>query len=109
MFVAGITAAAEHFIRNNPEHVYFYVFDLITSRNMFRQVFNMSTLLVGACHADELGYLFDFKMLQNLPIKPGSMEDLAIRRIVHLWGNFVKYGNPTPKGNSLNFEWKPAI
>lgn len=75
---------------------------------MFRRLFNISRELVGASHSDEMGYLYDFEFLRDPPIEIGSIEDIAIRRMVSLWGNFVIYGNPTPKGNKLNFQWKPA-
>merc|ERR1712212_1276475 len=44
----------------------------------------------GVTHADELLYLFSF---------PGALEGQQIvvkDRMVKLWTNFAKYGNPTP-------------
>lgn len=35
---------------------------------------------------------------------------MGIRRMVKMWTNFAKYGNPTPNLNDrlLNVQWKPA-
>lgn len=108
MFTVGITALAEHFMRSNPEKTYFYVFDLVARRNLYRYLFNLSTLLIGASHADELGYLYESELLKDIPIETGSVEDVAIKRMTNLWGNFVIYGDPTPIRNKLNFKWKAA-
>jgi carboxylesterase type B len=70
------------------------------SRNLLR--------VVGCFHYDEIGYLW--KNFLTPEIKPGSIEDLSIRRFVRLWTNFAKYGNPTPDKNDklLNVIWKPV-
>lgn len=39
-------------------------------------------------------------------IIPGSVEDLAIDRMVELWTNFAKFGDPSPSVTA-SFEWKP--
>ncbi|XP_050507406.1 pyrethroid hydrolase Ces2e-like [Diabrotica virgifera virgifera] len=49
----------------------------------------------GVGHTEDLGYLFDYNIT-------GSNEDyLARERMVRLWTNFIKYGDPTPKRESL--------
>lgn len=40
-------------------------------------------------------------------IEEGSVEDLAIKRMVNMWTNFAIYGNPTPD-SSEGFVWEPA-
>lgn len=58
----------------------------------------------GASHADELGYLF------KTPITPkyldrNGIELKTVRRMVRLWTNFAKTGNPNPVEEVL---WKPV-
>ncbi|XP_056641583.1 uncharacterized protein LOC130448317 [Diorhabda sublineata] len=49
----------------------------------------------GVGHTEELGYLFDLG-------HSGSEADYLTRdRLVRLWTNFCKYGNPTPQQDSL--------
>ncbi|XP_050507408.1 juvenile hormone esterase [Diabrotica virgifera virgifera] len=49
----------------------------------------------GVGHTEDLAYIFDYN-------KKGSEEDyLARERTVRLWANFIKYGDPTPKRESL--------
>lgn len=66
-------------------------------------------IVVGACHADDIGYLFknDF----TIDLSPDSPEIMAVRRLVRLWTNFAKYGNPTPDGQDflLNNIYWPSV
>lgn len=59
-----------------------------------------------ATHGDQGGYLF--LPMPNVPIISGSKEDIAIRRYIKFWGNFVKYGNPTPNQEDFGLIWKPV-
>lgn len=60
----------------------------------------------GVCHADDLGYLF--RTFFTPKFVEGSKEVETVRRLVTMWTNFAKYGNPTPEGNSLNITWNAA-
>lgn len=65
----------------------------------------------GAVHADDLGYFFDNNFnpqAEHTPINPGSIEEKAINRYIRLWGNFLKFGNPTPNPNEFYLTWKPV-
>nr|XP_023028102.1 esterase E4-like [Leptinotarsa decemlineata] len=64
--------------------------------------------IVGAAHADEISHLF--KPLVNLPIVEGSEEDSYVKKLVKLWTNFAKFGNPTPKKDVTldNVIWEPV-
>lgn len=60
------------------------------------------------CHGDDLGYLL--KSMVTPEIVPNSIEDIGLRRIVKMWTNFAKTGNPTPaEADSLiNVKWRAA-
>lgn len=75
--------------------------------------------MVGACHADELGYLFKPRPPSELQVelqlqpkeeKSGSPEEIVTKRLTKLWTNFAKFGNPNPKSKDelINVEWEPV-
>lgn len=62
--------------------------------------------LIGTGHDEELHYLF-----RILNITTEKQYDFTIReRLVLLWTNFAKYGNPTPKPDPIleNVMWPPV-
>lgn len=89
--------------------VYFYRFSMSSKMNFVKSLNPKTQNRPGASHADDLFYLFN---AHSLPaIEPGSLEDRCIERMVRLWTNFAKYGNPTPKAKLdgvINVEWPLA-
>lgn len=108
MFTAGIIALAHQIARTCPEPVYLCEFDVVGSRNLLRKLMKMSPKLRGACHGDDMGYIFGNAILDDEPLVPGSLEDVTLKRSVKFWTNFTKCGNPTPHNEELNFIWKPV-
>ncbi|KAJ8920365.1 hypothetical protein NQ315_005229 [Exocentrus adspersus] len=96
-FARPIQEAARLFSRHTD--VYFYRF---SHEGSLFGVRNRTVSGVG--HTEDLGYLFDFG-------HEGSAEDYLTRnRVVKLWTNFAKSGNPTPVRDPLlqNIQWTPA-
>lgn len=64
--------------------------------------------VVGASHADDLGYLF--KTVLTPDLEPGSIEDVSVRKLTKIWTTFAKYGNPNSTGREpvVDIEWKPV-
>ncbi|XP_073834277.1 venom carboxylesterase-6 [Musca autumnalis] len=61
----------------------------------------------GACHAEELQYLFPIAHSLFVSASP-TESDLKVREIMlSLWVNFAKTSNPTPKESNLT-TWEPA-
>ncbi|XP_050438029.1 juvenile hormone esterase-like [Adelges cooleyi] len=58
--------------------------------------------LKGACHGDEMWYLFFGKFIALMP-KPNSKELSVCRTMCKLWTNFAKTGNPN--SSDLNVKW----
>jgi len=59
---------------------------------------------LGACHADDLMYLFQVTPLVNLI--PSSLDIRVSRDMVKMWANFAKNGDPNDEdGDRI---WKPA-
>ncbi|CAG9814179.1 unnamed protein product [Phaedon cochleariae] len=103
-FIAGIIASAMQHAKSSKNPVYLYRMDLDTDIN-FSKVSENIREYPGMSHADDLGYIFNITC--NPDMKIGEVEEKAMRRVVELWTNFAKYGNPTPEGNKLNVQWKP--
>ncbi|GBP73547.1 Esterase FE4 [Eumeta japonica] len=59
----------------------------------------------GACHADELFYLFDCEMVKDTVHEDKNLHQL-VYTITKLWTNFAKHGNKIPD-NTLDVQWAP--
>ncbi|CAH1376599.1 unnamed protein product, partial [Tenebrio molitor] len=91
IFLYGIYQTVINQFRLNKCPSYLYRVSLITKLNLLKEVSARSRNLlrvVGCFHYDEIGYLW--KNFLTPEIKPGSIEDLSIRRFVRLWTNFAK-------------------
>ncbi|XP_063705334.1 esterase E4-like [Culicoides brevitarsis] len=63
-----------------------------------------------AMHGDDLGYLFVpfFEDISGYSFNASSPEVIVSQRMVEMWTNFVKFGNPTPAINDvITTKWRP--
>lgn len=67
-------------------------FDVDGELNMFKKLVKKCAKLKGACHADDLFYLFNTEYHE--PPKPDSEEFLTIQRFVGMLTSFAINGNP---------------
>jgi len=109
MYLHGIVESVRlHSAANATAYLYRFSFD--GALNLMKRL--TSTNIPGACHGDEMGYLFYVgKLISNSLLKASSPEIQVIQRMVLMWTNFAKYGNPTPPGpkNSvLGINWQPV-
>ncbi|XP_071054227.1 juvenile hormone esterase-like [Onthophagus taurus] len=97
--------AVKHFkTLQNP--IYFFKFAFDGQLNLYKKLQGVD--FPGASHSDELCYLF--KMSKNPPVEENSYEDKTIQRMVKLWTNFARNGNPNNLDDEnalINIEWKP--
>ncbi|XP_072396452.1 carboxylic ester hydrolase-like [Diabrotica undecimpunctata] len=80
--------------------VYFYVFSY---KGLLGDGANGTFKGVG--HGEDLGFFF------NSPNDPGTKSDELVRsRLITMWTNFAKYGEPTPKKDGLlqNVIWQKS-
>ncbi|XP_067007348.2 bile salt-activated lipase isoform X2 [Anabrus simplex] len=64
--------------------------------------------LKGVCHAEELGYLWYIKLLPYQQYPQSSPEMETVNRMVTMWTNFAKTGEPTPEETELlPINWEP--
>nr|AQY62713.1 carboxylesterase [Cnaphalocrocis medinalis] len=89
--------------RSSP--VYFFEFAYDGGLNYLKKKYNIHHK--GACHGDEGGYLLKSEILRNS--KVSKTDELVRNRLVEMWTNFAKYGNPTPQVNELlPIKWEPV-
>ncbi|CAH0761910.1 unnamed protein product [Diatraea saccharalis] len=91
-------------VSNKP--IYYYKFDYVGELNWSKKLLS-SLGLHHAGHMDELGYLFKNEIMKDVEPTP---QDLKMReRMVRMWTNFAKSGNPTPEENYyLTVTWLPV-
>ncbi|CRL07130.1 CLUMA_CG020125, isoform A [Clunio marinus] len=108
MFVRGMTNAVKFHAKFTPNATFVYRFAYDGALGLYKRILNVNR--PGICHGDELGYLFYFGIF-NVKLDPLSSEIITKQRMVKMWTNFVKYGDPTPLGNgdeSLSIKWEPV-
>ncbi|XP_026805381.1 esterase FE4-like isoform X2 [Rhopalosiphum maidis] len=95
-----------HSIIQNISPVFCYEFkfdgEINACKNILFSLRPTFQLLKGACHADELSYLFYGRLFGFAP-KANSPELKMCRILSKLWTNFAKTGNPNSQ--DLSFEW----
>ncbi|XP_013097162.2 juvenile hormone esterase isoform X1 [Stomoxys calcitrans] len=108
MFVHGIMRTVRNHAKYSNMPVYMYRFSFDGALGLYKRMLGLQR--PGVCHGDELGYLFKFGFF-NLSLDPKSMEVLVKNRMVRMWTNFAKYGNPTPSNlndDLLTTSWLPV-
>ncbi|XP_055612208.1 esterase B1-like [Uranotaenia lowii] len=87
---------------------YHYRFTFDGRFSIIKRLFN-ETKAKGACHGDDVFYMFSPTCLPNLPEE--SPECRVRETFVKLWTNFARFGNPTPEAvntGGIGFQWKPV-
>ncbi|KAK5647001.1 hypothetical protein RI129_005465 [Pyrocoelia pectoralis] len=105
-------AATDSLIKMHTEYgkhpVYFYVFGYqgyASYANAYKDVADHYNY--GACHCDELLYLFAHAIFPTQTMKEEDKRTMDI--MVALWTNFAKTGNPTPPEEMLlTVKWSPV-
>lgn len=85
--------------------IYFYRFSAETDLNFSKK---FSDGFTGAGHCDEVDYIFKSGLSPD--IVPNSPEEIGMNRMVKLWTNFAKRGDPNPvkRDPEINVVWKPV-
>ncbi|CAK9802973.1 hypothetical protein ANTPLA_LOCUS3396 [Anthophora plagiata] len=62
----------------------------------------------GVSHFDDIPYIWRSNQIV-VPTDPNDPYYQYMHKMVSLWTNFAKYGNPTPEGDSpINITWTPS-
>ncbi|XP_017489752.1 PREDICTED: esterase B1-like isoform X1 [Rhagoletis zephyria] len=88
--------------------IFFYRYDYCGGRDLYKRFFQLEQI-PGACHGDELHYLF-----QTPGVDPRKFEECDrqnIKRLSALWANFARHNMPTPPESPFTKElgciWTP--
>ncbi|XP_063830756.1 acetylcholinesterase-like [Ostrinia nubilalis] len=101
------------YAKRTESPLYYYHFDYISDLNEIKNdLMNYVTTEYGtwgAAGGDELCYLFHCPALKQLYLKHNksmSEEIIIQRKLVKMWTNFAKYGDPTPEHDAdLGLRW----
>ncbi|XP_076623387.1 juvenile hormone esterase-like isoform X2 [Colletes latitarsis] len=107
VFKAPIDLTREFIEQNNDGHpIYFYQVSY-NSPYVFHHLFNVSK--EGTGHYDDVSLIFNMKQL-HAPTDPKHPHNQFRSKVVALWTNFAKYGNPTPQGDKElgSVIWEPS-
>ncbi|XP_026477127.1 carboxylesterase 4A-like [Ctenocephalides felis] len=98
MFVVGIDNTVKLQSETSSTPIYYYKFSFDGDLNLAKALLFIK--YKGACHTDELFYLFKVAGLP-LPLLPINPAAITLRRMVRMWTNFSKSGKPTPYRETL--------
>ncbi|XP_048507575.1 esterase FE4-like isoform X2 [Athalia rosae] len=107
-FTFGLHKVVETQQKTKKAPCYIYKLSYDTTQSLGKCLSNSS--YEGVAHGDEIPYLFNVQITgDRLVHKPGTQEKIVSDRMVKLWTNFAKHGNPTPETNDLiNVKWLPV-
>lgn len=106
-FMKDINAAVKKIAAVSTSPVYYYEFSFDGPFGIIKRLLGAEKL-PGAAHADDLGYLFQMLLTSRIILGPSDPAILTQSRMVKLWTNFAKSGNPTPAEDPLlNVTWAP--
>ncbi|PZC76535.1 hypothetical protein B5X24_HaOG200134 [Helicoverpa armigera] len=95
---------SEIVINKTSAPIYHYYFNYSGGRNFLKYVAGYGNE-PGACHGDEIMYLFNG---QVWPFIVSKNDRKLIDWMTRMWTNFAKYGDPTPTANDLPVRWNPS-
>ncbi|KAL0809376.1 hypothetical protein ABMA28_011574 [Loxostege sticticalis] len=96
----------KYLVQVSKKPIYYYKFDYVGELNLTKKLLD-SLGLNHAGHMDELGYLFSNELLKD--VEPTTLDVKMRERMVRLWTNFAKSGNPTPEENHyITVTWLPV-
>nr|WGO51717.1 putative antennal esterase CXE18 [Ectropis grisescens] len=95
---------SEIMVKKIKSPVYNYYFDYSGGRNFLKYLTGNKNES-GACHADELLYLFRGDMW---PFPIDKRDRKMIYYMTKMWTDFAKYSNPTPDSSDVPVKWTPT-
>ena len=110
MFIHGIDQTARMHSQRQSQPVYYYRFSFVGSLNLMRNLLLIPREYEGAVHADDLFYMFSVTRIPP-PLSPTNEAITTRRRMVRMWGNFAKTGNPTSSFDLVigSTNWPPVF
>ncbi|XP_020282812.1 esterase E4-like [Pseudomyrmex gracilis] len=108
VMIRNIVQTADIQTKSGSRQTYLYEFAYRSENNPMRM---FSNNLPGACHGEELFFLFYPHMIRDMGLStptPDSDDYKIIKCMTQMWTDFAKTGNPTPaRTNVTPVKWKP--
>lgn len=107
-FAYGTSVTARVLLQKSFK-VYMYIFGYSGHFKNYMPSSSDLNLADGVNHVEDLGYLFHNEKF-NQSLSDQTDDVLTLRRMVRMWTNFVKFGDPTPDTSDplLNVKWHAA-
>ncbi|XP_012262883.2 esterase E4-like isoform X3 [Athalia rosae] len=107
-FIFGLYKVVEIQQKTKKAPCYLYKFSYEPTQSCSKYFFKST--YKGAAHGDDAPFIYNMNVAgDNLRYKPGTPEKTVSDRIVRMWTDFAKTGNPTPETNDLiNVKWLPV-
>ncbi|XP_050074346.1 esterase B1-like [Anopheles maculipalpis] len=96
--------ATELHARYQRAPLYLYIFSHLGALNKYREEMKVPSDLVGACHADELYYLFSSSLYNTDAVQDHTETGRFREYCCNLWVNFARFGNP----HATIVDWTPV-
>uniref|UniRef100_A0A182PTX2 carboxylesterase n=1 Tax=Anopheles epiroticus TaxID=199890 RepID=A0A182PTX2_9DIPT len=107
-FITNSVTSAEWLAKYQPNAPHFhYRFTFDGRFSLLKRIFQLSNV-PGACHGDDMMYMFNPNFLPKLP---PSSDECRVRNIfIALWTSFAKHGDPTHAVPSslIPVRWEPV-
>ncbi|XP_061709463.1 carboxylesterase 4A-like [Cydia pomonella] len=82
---------------NSP--IYMYRFSFESDLNFVKKLASMGLDLKGACHGDDVFYMFSSNFTKDAYESQDKLKDY-VSKVTKLWTDFAKTSNPTPDNSS---------
>ncbi|XP_069675635.1 carboxylic ester hydrolase-like isoform X1 [Periplaneta americana] len=107
-FVVGLRKSLELQLAHTATPIYCYQFSFDEKLGLLEKYLGDYTT-PGVCHGAEVAYLFRAFYIDDSRLDPGTNYMKTVQRMVKLWTNFAKTGNPTPERDPLvDVIWNPV-
>ncbi|XP_058799349.1 uncharacterized protein LOC131668894 [Phymastichus coffea] len=105
-FVEGIHRVVKTQAATSLTPTYFYEFTYDKKQSFMKIYFH--THMSGACHADELSFLFKAHHFDVISKEKDTDKKRITKQMIDLWVNFAMTGTPTPRVTDLiPLYWEP--
>lgn len=102
LFTAPIDLTQRLISTKNPNYPVYYYRLSYTSNHSIHSLVGQT--VKGTSHVDDIGDLFNVAAL-NVSTDPKYSYNVFRKKMVRLWTNFAKYGNPTPTVSNLETDF----
>ncbi|KAK3917766.1 Carboxylesterase 1E [Frankliniella fusca] len=105
-FINSLYVVTRLHAANEKTPVYVYYLSYEGKLGFFKRFFKLK--IGGMSHGDELGYVFRPALLPEIPLGPENPDLIFRNKLVKLFADFARTGNPTPNDSDMGVTWSPS-